>query len=173
MIESTIVRGFPPAPTCYFGKGNKILRFYDAEIVHGISAHRWELQLRNDHARLTLSDYLADPSSLPQFITGAVDFGHESSGYWASFSRANWWESLRSQSGGSRKVKLKPFQPCFERSLNWLYDQVAPTLAIASHGYGPIEFDHLIKDLVEQGSQRLKPYHHSIINEIKKEVNYG
>ncbi len=173
LIESTIVRGSPPIPTCYFGKGEKILRFYDAEMVHGIPAHRWELQLRNDHARSVVNDYLADPHCLPEFITGAVDFGTESSGYWSSFVRADWWESLRSESGGFRKVNLEPFQPCFERSLDWLYNQVAPTLAIAFHGYSPMEFQELINDLVENGYQRLKPHHHNIIKEIKKEVNYG
>ena len=173
LTESTMIRGYPPIPTCYFGKGEKLVRFYDAEVVHGISAHRWELQLRNDHARSAVNDYLVDPHCLPEFITGAVDFGIESSGYWSSFVRANWWESLRSEAGGFRKINLEPFQPCFERSLAWLYNQVAPTLAIASYGYGSQEFQQLINDLVENGYQRLKPHHHNIIKEIKKEVNYG
>ncbi len=58
-IESTIIRGLDLIPTCYFGSSDKILRFYDAEFIHGIQADRWELQLRDNHARVAINRPLA------------------------------------------------------------------------------------------------------------------
>ena len=168
-IESSIVRGSPVVPTCYFGSAQKMLRFYDAEIVHGHKADRWELQLRGIHADSVVSEFIENPQSLGKFLVGAVDFGHQSGKYWHSFSRFNWWESLRQDSQGTLKITLPSFKPCFERSESWLYNQVAPTLAVAFHGYGPQAFKQLIKDLVSDGGKRLRPYHSKWIEELKKE----
>ncbi|MGB5772501.1 MAG: hypothetical protein WBM32_21945, partial [Crocosphaera sp.] len=58
---------------------------------------------------------------------------------------------------------------CFERAEAWLYNQVAPTLAVAFHGYGTKGFNQLLEDLVLDGTKRLKPYHSKWIDELKKE----
>lgn len=168
-IESSIVRGADLVPTCYFGSSDKILRFYDAEVVHGIKADRWELQLRDDHARTVIEDYLADPDSLGSFVTGAVDFGFCSSDWYHSFKRVNWWESLRIASKGARKIQLPSYEPCYEKSEDWLYSQVAPTLAVGFHGYGAKGFSSLLFDLITEGTKRLKSYHIQWIKELKKE----
>ncbi len=173
-VESSLIRGQLPIPTCYFGSSDKILRFYNAEVIHGIEADRWELQLRGDHAQSVICDYLQNQNCLGEFVTGAVDFGFLSSDSWDSFKRFDWWESLRIDIGGSKKILLPSFNPCFEKSLKWLYAQVAPTLAVAYSGYGQEGFEALMKDLVSVGNSRLKMYHHQWINELKKEtVNHG
>lgn len=172
-VESSIVRGYPSIPTCYFGLSDKILRFYNAEVVHGIKAHRWELQLRGDHAQSVICDYLQNQDCLGEFVIGAVDFGVLSGQSWDSFNRFNWWESMRVDVGGLKKIQLPIYKPCFEKSLKWLYGQVAPTLAVAYSGYGQKAFDDLIKDLIKVGNGRLKQYHHQWINELKKEFQNG
>ncbi|MDJ0662876.1 MAG: replication initiation factor domain-containing protein [Crocosphaera sp.] len=172
-VESSLVRGELPTPTCYFGSSDKILRFYNAEVVHGIEADRWELQLRGDHAQSVICDYLEDQNCLGEFVTGAVDFGVLSGQSWDSFKRCDWWESLRVEAGGAKKIQLPTFNPCFEKSLKWLYAQVAPTLAVAYSGYGKDGFNQLINDLVNIGNGRLKMYHHQWINELKKEHQNG
>jgi hypothetical protein len=168
-IESAIVRGADLIPTCYFGSSNKMLRFYDAEVVHGIKADRWELQLRDNHARTVINDYLENSESLASFVTGAVDFGYCSSNDYDSFKRVDWWESLRTTSKGARKINLPDYEPCFEKSESWLYNQVSPTLAVAFHGYGIKGFSSFLFDLITEGTKRLKSYHIQWINELKKE----
>lgn len=168
-IESAIVRGADLIPTCYFGSSDKMLRFYDAEVVHGILADRWELQLRDNHARTVINDYLENSESLGSFVTGAVDFGSYASSSSLSFQRANWWDSLRRAANGAKKIELPSFEPCFEKSENWLYNQVSPTLAVAFHGYGIKGFSSFLFDLINEGTKRLKSYHIQWINELKKE----
>ncbi len=168
-VESAIVRGSEIIPTCYFGSSDKMLRFYDAEIVHGIEADRWELQLRDDHARIVIDDYLLDPALLPSFVTGAVDFGFYGSSSSHSFKRVNWWESLRIASKGAIKIQLPNYEPCYEKSEEWLYSQVAPTLAVGFHGYGVQIFSRFLFDLITEGTKRLKSYHIEWIKELKKE----
>ncbi|MGB5594303.1 MAG: replication initiation factor domain-containing protein [Crocosphaera sp.] len=168
-VESAIIRGSSIVPTCYFGSAQKMLRFYNAEVVHGHKADRWELQLRGAHADSVVSEFLKNPQSLGKFLTGAVDFGYQTNKSWDSFSRFNWWESLRQESQGSLKIVLPTFNPCFERAEAWLYNQVAPTLAVAFHGYGTKGFNQLLEDLVLDGTKRLKPYHSKWIDELKKE----
>lgn len=169
-IESKIVRDSDPVPTCYFGSSDKLLRFYNAELVHGIPADRWELQLRRSHAQSVISDYLEDQHCLGQFVTGAVDFGLVGD-YWASFRRFDWWESIHSLVGGSLKATLPDFNPTFYKAEQWLFSQVSPTLAVAYSGYGSDRFSDLIVRLVEDGCKRLKPYHLKWIDELKKEVS--
>ena len=168
-VESAIVRGAELIPTCYFGSADKMLRFYDAEVVHGIKADRWELQLRDNHARSVISDYLVAPDSLGSFVTGAVDFGYCSSSSYDSFKRASWWKSLRTASRGAKKIQLPDYEPCYEKSEDWLYNQVAPTLAVGFHGYGVKAFSLFLFDLITEGTKRLKSYHIQWIKELKKE----
>ncbi len=168
-VESVIVRGSDLVPTCYFGSAHKMLRFYNAEVVHGREADRWELQLRGNHADSVISDFLENPDSLGRFLTGSVDFGYQKNSSWSSFQRFDWWESLRIDSQGSQKIILPPFKPCFERTERWLYDRVAPTLAVAFLGYGSQGFCSLIEDLILSGTSRLKPYHQQWIKELQKE----
>ncbi len=168
-IESAIVRGADLVPTCYFGSSDKILRFYDAEVVHGIEADRWELQLRDHHARNVVDQYLENSNCLGTFVTGAIDFGFYSSSSSHSFQRVNWWQSLMEAAKGARKINLPDFEPCFEKSENWLYNQVSPTLAVAFHGYGIQQFSSFILNLISEGTKRLKSYHIEWINELKKE----
>lgn len=167
-IESKLDRSLPPVPTCYFGNSDKKTRFYDADFIHGNGADRWELQTKNDHARSLISDYLENgEQSLPQFVVGCVDFGIGTTFH--NFKRFEWWQSLINDAGGSQKLQLPNFEPCFERSLNWLYAQVAPTLAVAEAGYGEDNFLLLIRDIVNSGRKRFSPYHHALIEELKKE----
>jgi len=166
-IESSLTKGSPLVPTCYFGSSNKQLRFYDAETVHGLPADRWELQLRSDHARSVIDDYLKNSNQLGLFITGSVDFGEGTRT--ENFKRFPWWESLIQDLGGAKRIELAVFNPCFEKSLAWLFSQVAPTLAVARQGYGQIKFMQLVEQVVSEGTKRLKPYHQAWITELKKE----
>lgn len=168
-IESAIVRGSDIIPTCYFGSSNKMLRFYDAEVVHGINADRWELQLRDDHSRIVIEDYLSDPSLLASFVTGAVDFGFYGSSSSHSFKRVDWWESLRVAAKGAKKIELPDYESCYQKSEDWLYTQVAPTLAVGFHGYGVKGFSALLFDLITEGTKRLKSYQIQWIKELQKE----
>lgn len=153
--------------TCYFGNSDKILRFYNAEAVHGIEADRWELQLRNELAQSAFNVYLEDPTCLPTFVTGSVDFGTLGNHY-DNFRRFQWWQSLIDEVGNAVPVPRTPYHPDLTRSIDWLARSVAPTLAVLRFGLGDCNFETLLSHICYQGFSRLKPYHRQWIEAIKE-----
>jgi hypothetical protein len=164
-IESAALIGDYLVGTCYFGKYDKVLRFYDAEFMHGIEADRWELQLRNDHARSAMALYLADPSCLAPIVVGSIDFGIPVD-YYRQFRRFPWWQSLIDDASHAVSVSPGRYEPDLKRAIKWLSTSVAPTLAVLRDGLGS-QFETLMIELCNDGSDRLKPYHREWIESIR------
>lgn len=166
-LESSVHRGSPVVPTCYFGKSDKKIRFYNAEFVHDIKADRWELQLRGDWAKTVVSEYIDSPNCLGSLVVGFIDFGVSRLDYHC-FDRFPWWESLRSDvdlfSLPSLGVKDKS---SIEPMLDWLYSQVAPSLAVLYRGLPEDVFNSLIKDICDNGGDRFKSYHNDWVKHLK------
>lgn len=169
-IESSLYRGSTPVPTCYFGKSDKVFRFYDASYVHGIPADRWELQLRGFWPNSVVADYLESGSvdCLGALLTGSIDFGLSRSD-WHYFDRFSWWESLCSEVGSSRLLSPPPRdKTSIKPTLDWLYDQVAPSLAVLSQGLDSSTFDSLMADICQNGTSRFKSYHRVWVDHLKQ-----
>lgn len=165
-IESSILPGADPVGTVYYGNSDKILRFYNAEAVHGIEADRWELQTRADVAQSAFNVYLNEPECLPTLVVGAVDFGVKGKHYY-EFDRFHWWQSLIDDAGFARSIPRIPYEPDLSNTIDWLDTAVAPTLALLREGLGS-RFDPLMIELCKGGYRRLKPYQHEWIQTIKK-----
>ncbi|MEG3439901.1 replication initiation factor domain-containing protein [Pannus brasiliensis CCIBt3594] len=169
-IESAVLTGDRPIGTCYFGRSDKRIRFYDAEFMHGFPADRWELQLRNDLARSAFDLFRQDPDCLASLVVGAVDFGIPGNHY-RKFARFPWWQSLIDDSGSASRVSGGRYVPDLSRTVKWLDTSVAPTLAVLRSGLG-LNFQQFLTDLCDSGYDRLKPYHHQWIDAIRvSEVN--
>jgi len=153
-INSYFKESATSALTCYFGSTSKLIRFYNAEVVHGISADRWELQLRDQFAlsafNLLSSGWL--PSSL---ILGSI-----------SFDSLAGWSSLLSESVSTSVPSLPNF-PSLQKSFDFIDKQVSPTLAVLFHALGPNKFtDYLFNKVIPDGRSRFRPYHLSLIDEF-------
>lgn len=154
--------------TCYFGKTDKVLRFYNAEVMHGISADRWELQVRRDYAAAIVANYLKDPDCLAPLVFQSIDIIDRDLSTWYTVHRYPWWQSLREEAGFAVFPSSSPYQFEITRSIEWLYKQVAPTLAVCRHGFGESAFQSLLEDLVTHGSERFKPHHNAAVVYLQK-----
>lgn len=170
--------GFKPipetVPTCYFGIGDKMLRFYNAEVVHGILADRWELQLRNDWARVAVSDFLENPSRLASIVVSAVDFVEWDNVRRERSSRLDWWQSLIDDTEGEVRLSLPVYEPSLARMISWLNRQVAVSLAVLRAGLGRDAYHRYLDLLADRGESRFKDYHHAWVRDLSlgKEVDF-
>jgi hypothetical protein len=166
-VESCLIKGATPAPTCYFGNSDKIIRFYDAEFVHGIAANRWELQLRGLNAQYVINEYLVAQSCLAAFVVGAIDFGYFANSSFDSFKRALWWESLiREFHGEPIKIPSDRLKPDIFRSANWIREQGGVVLAVLKLGLQD-EFEQWMREVCLDGQSRFRNYHREQVNFLR------
>jgi DNA relaxase NicK len=163
-IQSKICSEAGSVGTCYFGSSDKILRFYNAEFVHGIKADRWELQLRADIAQSAFDVYLSQVENLASMLVAEVDFGIFGK-YYRDFVRFDWWESLIQDAGSVYSIPRSSYEPDLSRTILWLDTAVAPTLAVLRSGLGS-QFNVFLNQLCNGGDNRLKPYHKKWIETI-------
>jgi hypothetical protein len=156
--------------TCYFGVSDKVLRFYDAEVMHGIPADRWELQLRRHYANEVVEQFLDNPNCLASLVFHSIDIIDRSRSTWRRVYRYSWWQSLREEAGYSVFPASSPYEFDISRSIEWLYKQVAPTLAVCRHGLGEQGFTSLMDDVVASGSDRFQAHHYASIKYLQKGV---
>lgn len=148
----------------YFGSPNstKLLRFYDAEAVHGIPADRWEVQFRRQRAENAFDFCLQCDSvnQLGSLVTGAIDFIERSTNFPYPF-----WESIKSDLFSSPyPVPCGQPKPDLFRSLAWIDRQVGPTLAMLRDTAGE-NWPSLFDSYCQEWRTRYSPYH---TNTIKK-----
>lgn len=162
LIQSDVRGSDASALTCYFGSDLKSLRFYNSELVHGIEADRWELQLRDQYARNAL-DMLRSGYSPESLILGSI-----------KFEDLQGWDSLCSESSVLHCVPSDPFDPSLAKILAWLENQVAPSLAVVSKCYQSA-FTTYLASLLAFGESRLRPYHKSLIQSYlsNQEISNG
>ncbi len=167
LIEESVCKNTGPIPTCYFGKSDKIIRYYDADYIHENGCHRWELQLRNNHAQAVFDDLTQTRNkNLSGYLTTAIDFGIKRE---QKFYRFDWWTKTLEELGEAEEINLPDYIPSFKRAENWLIRQASPTLAVAREGMGEKAFQQFINSLTVEGREKYKPYHQAWINELKKE----
>jgi hypothetical protein len=176
VIESA-KRGAAPGRTIYFGssKSDKRIRCYDKAIESEgkIDAIRWEVQLRDEKAAITCRQWLEmtpkqaldeGPQFLASLVTGAVRLC-DRTGDDPNIERCpllSWWEDFCNRTATGLRVTLPTKTPLLERSLKWLSDQVAPTIALIEKVFGE-GFDPYLQALLAEGVERHGSRHRSIM----------
>ena len=169
ILDSKISFGSPKEGTIYFGspKSNKLIRFYNAETIHEISADRWEAQFRRERAELVWDEILnlTNQADLAQFVTGSVDFRDREQGdkNLSRCPRLEFWQSLIDEAAGAYNESLPPKNPSLEKTLRWLDRQVGPSLAMVYDGYGE---EYLVK-CIAQWRQKYNNFQQLTIKEMR------
>jgi hypothetical protein len=194
VITSRSGRG-TPSTTVYMGARRKVVRFYDAEAVHGIPADRWELQLRERRAGSFCRQYVEEFSLerykgqdgvldgvrrsadierfLAAAVVGSVDFRDSSTGdkNIDRRSRLDWWASLCFDVGAEILIHVPKEPVTFRRTLDWADKQIAPTLATIRAGWGKVRFGAWLSGLLAYGDSRMGPRHDSLAESLRR--GYG
>lgn len=164
LISSKSGQDSESVSTCYFGAldGNKTIRFYNAEAVHGFEADRWELQARYEYAEEILNSLTinADNPELPQimggFVTGAIDFV-EPGQNWYHDRRYEFWQNLRDELPAIKLTSpSKEFS--LEKMQRWLDRQVCPSLSVLYFGLGRQSYLDLMEAAAIRKQDHLKEH---------------
>lgn len=158
--------------TLYFGssKSNKMIRFYDAEVVHGIKADRWEVQLRRKRAESIWPDIVKTKTAieLGQIVTAAIDFIDRAKGdknISMRCPRLPFWQSLIDDVG---RAKFPPIneKPSFDKTLAWIDHQVGVSLAMTRAIFGK-DFQKWMDENMSEWEQRYTTHHNNTIAQLK------
>lgn len=164
LVSSSPTRDcFNSGQTIYFGSTNsqKIVRFYDAEIVHGYGADRWELQLRGNKASVAFPQLPKDSSGLAAVFLGAIDFRSDIDNV-----RFFWWQSFHDQIA-CEPIKFKVVYPNrkIDNICAWLDRQVVKSLAIVDSAVG----SHYLEELIKVAKSEFSDSDRMLIESFKKE----
>lgn len=173
-------------PTIYFGsrESEKFLRFYNAEIKHGIPCDRWEAELKRRHAQAAFEHFVALPYDsmseeefeqvvsqfLAGLVIGAIDFVKFEEGVrYSRRKRLDWWASLCDEVGAGIRLSPARPKPSLERSLQWFKRQVAVVVAVLKDGWGNARFNAWLAGEISDAKKRYSPYHEAVIRQLKGE----
>jgi len=145
------------------GKSDRMVRIYDKGAEQGVEGDwvRFEMQLRNESAMLSLDEVMVSPAVFVEkslgLLLSMVDFRKRDNENISRRSRLKWYEKLMS---GIDKVKLifEKNLMTVERVVEWVEKQVAPSLALMVEHYGEC-FSGLLDYVIIKGKERLREKH--------------
>ena len=155
-IESKACQDGEEGGTCQFGQTDKVIRYYNAEIVHNLPADRWELQSRGDYA-CQITSKLAQESIeavAGGIVTGAIDFVSRGE-TWRHETRYDFWTELREETGGPITIKPTSQEQSLDKMMNWLKRQVSPSLSVLYFGLGRTQYLSLMESLATYKNDQL------------------
>lgn len=157
--------------TVYLGsrKSDVFLRVYDKAKEQGLENTHWtrfELQLRNESAtqfaRVLSDTYKKDRDLFAELalgiLRGYVEFKDKNSDSNPSRRKPlDWWLKIV---GDVKKVKVANVKTerTISKSVDWIDNQVAPSLAVLKKFYGA-RWPDLLNDFIEHGNSRLRALH--------------
>lgn len=162
--------------TLYMGspQSDKFVRYYDkyAESGGELDCYRWEVQFRRGKAnaagwnwlQLPLDDEVNAAQELAAHVTGAVHFCDREAGD-KNIDRCPllpWWAALLSGIRDGIRLSSPKRKPLLDRSLRWLQEQVAPTLAVVREVFED-GFETLLQGLLDEGKSRFGSRHRGLI----------
>ena len=158
-------------------QSDKRVTFYDKSEESGglIDAYRLEVRFRNykadkvfeQYVSYSLENALSESSFyLAQVCVGSVDFLDRSSGdkNLSRLPRLSWWQAFLNRVAEGVRVPSKRRQMSVERSINWIFHSVAPTLAVLRHVLGVSAYNDMLQEFQKSGEIRLSKYHWQLIN---------
>ena len=155
--------------TCQFGNSDKVLRYYNAEIVHGIPADRWELQARNSYAK-QITSLLAETSigeNAGAIVTGCMDFVTKGP-TWRHEKRYEFWEQLRNETNGIISLSPLSEDQSLDKMMRWLNRQVTPSLSVLYFGLGRTQYLKLMENLATTKHDKLNQNQLDWINYLQR-----
>lgn len=171
-IESKACQDGEKGGTCQFGKSEKVIRYYNAEIVHNLPADRWELQARGDRA-CQIANILAT-NSIKDYaggiVTGSIDFVTRGEN-WRDEERYEFWEQLKEETlTPEGEIKISPIRPerSIDKSLRWLRHQAGPFLKVLYQGYGRQSYLNLMESIATDPKVKLSAQQESWINYLRR-----
>ena len=150
------------------GSGKRVLMYEKTKESDGkVDSNRLEVSLYKNHADQSLKQLAYAPIEewgeiFIGWISGAIDFrkrqGEEDKNP-ARRQRVSWWKKIVD---GVEKIKpdIEYASQSLDKTINWVYKQVAPILAALSVGLGSEFMEEVIKD----GKTRFKEKHYWLIN---------
>jgi DNA relaxase NicK len=176
--------------TVYIGsrESEKYLRFYNAEIRHGLPCDRWEAEFKRRHAfqafrelcQFSLgleSEAFEGLASvyLASLVTGTVDFvdveNAKDGERYDRLKRLPFWQSIIDDVGGFLRLSPPRIKPTLERSLKWFKRQVACFLSMVRKSYGHQYFYRWLDVTLKDGEKRFGSYHKSVIQAVQNEFS--
>ena len=159
--------------TIYLGsrQSDRYTRYYNAFPQHGIEAFRYEAEFKNEVAHQTALQIscCTDDESILTTMMGAILSGNISFIDKSNEDRVErcqmlpWWKDFTDRLGSSIRLSVPKIVATIQRSVDWIENKVAATLAMVSQYYGSdkIEF---IKRLIERGDKKLTNRHQTILD---------
>ncbi len=171
-IESKACQDGDKGGTCQFGKSEKVIRYYNAEIVHGLPADRWELQSRGDRACQIVS--ILSTNNVKDYagaiVTGSIDFVKKQD-TWRHEKRYRFWQCLKDETLIPQgEIEISPIRPdrSIDRSMRWLRHQVGPFLKVLYQSYGRQSYLNLMESIATDPKVNLSPQQESWINYLRR-----
>ncbi len=171
-IESKACQDGEQGGTCQFGKSEKVIRYYNAEIVHNLPADRWELQARGDRACQIVS--ILSTNNVKDYagaiVTGSIDFVIRGK-TWRHEKRYEFWEQLKEETMSPMgEIEISPASTTrsIDKSMRWLRHQVGPLLKILYQSYGRQNYLTLMESIATDPHIKLKPQQESWINYLRR-----
>jgi len=165
---------------CGSSQSDSRTRIYDKDVESRgkVKSHRLETQLRNELANQAFREFVSIPSEhfaelgptfLGSIVTGSIEFVSKQTGdRLARQERLAWWQEFVDMFGQVRFSAVKPIQTV-ARKLDWLYHQVAPTLAILRQGLGVSELADMLKVTAYKAVDRLNRQQLAMVSQIRRE----
>lgn len=194
--EYHLQNGASQGYTLYFGsnRSEKQIRFYDKFHESGgrINCYRWELELKGQYAEKfgehlmqciidsldcgTLNQSLEFISNCyKELLKGSIAFYDVPPGVrprdlprnWAARSRLCWWWAELLAGLEPAKLTLDRVKPSLQRSVEWIVNQVSPSLALIRMMYQHwgIPFHHWLVQQLEKGEERFSDRHFQMIED--------
>lgn len=169
--------------TIYLGASKKMVRRYDALPVHGEDCHRWELQLREHHARkfidvfykneeiwdsFSIEDSVqAFSKFLLDYLLGSVSFIKKSDKNLDRCPLLSWWQRfINKLEAQPTWITLPKVEKSIQKTIDWHYRQVSSSLAIFA---GALDFDRFLSyvdSLIEYGKEKFADSHRSLMRNL-------
>lgn len=183
-IAGSAFVGCEPAFTTYLGsrKSEKFIRVYDAAFVHDVPAIDWELQLRDERAKVAFAELVATfdidlPSTADRLslaasfiaaaVCGAVDFLDGDGKNLDRLRRLDWWQSFIDDCGGVLRLPSGRNKPTVQSTFDWIDRQVITTLSAICDGLGGVSnFIPWLKNSLESARSRYNVFHESFIAQL-------
>lgn len=167
-IDMSGKRGQGIGKTFYFGhrSSEAMVRIYDKAQEQGVNSHwvRVEMEFKGDKARQVAAMIEEGRTEeLAGVLRGLLDFkvpnpAQKERSRWRT---VEWWADFLDNAKKVRFEVVKQVEKTIDEVRQWLFKQVAPSLAVLVE-YAGGNFGDLL-DMVDSGRYRLKPHHRMML----------
>lgn len=169
--------------TIYMGSSKKRMRRYDALPVHGKHCHRWELQLREDHARQFIDVFFeneeiwnassteesvqAAAKFLLDYHLGSISFVNKVDKNLDRCSMLRWWKRfVKKLNAQPTWITLPKVEKSIQKTIDWHHRQVSSSLAVFFLALDSDQFFSYVDQLIKFGLKKFGDSHRSLVRNL-------